>query len=305
MALRTQPLVWSTALVATLLLGVVLWKTQRAEQPSDDIGARLDRLERKLDALMQAKQDQTTELLAELRTTAARQAGTRSLHEPDGREASGGDQNEDPASDDFSVGEIEALLAEMDEKLGRLVGEFEAARSGTMTFTGRSAPPRTMTGSNPGELHWSANQVLGEPDTFENGDLPTAWTTQGGNSGEQWIEVGYDRSVVANGALIRETYNPGAVVRVEAIDASGNYHTVWEGDDPTTESPGDFEIDFGGGVPAVGLRVTLDTNRVDGWNEIDAIGLISGNDLLWAVEAVASNSYSDGYPTPTAETPDE
>lgn len=50
-------------------------------------------------------------------------------------------------------------------------------------------------------------------------------------------------------------------------------------------------------VPAVaaGLRVYLDTDRVEGWNEIDAIALLAGRNLQWAIAARASSSYSDLY----------
>jgi hypothetical protein len=43
------------------------------------------------------------------------------------------------------------------------------------------------------------------------------------------------------------------------------------------------------------LRIYLDSPRVEGWNEIDAVGLMDQKEKVhWAVKAKASSSYADG-----------
>jgi hypothetical protein len=147
--------------------------------------------------------------------------------------------------------------------------------------------------SNPRAKSWSPEQVLGEPDSQAGGDHATAWATLQENAGLEWIEVEFANPVAPRGVLIRETFNPGAVVRVEAADLRGRYHLLWEGDDPTRAPGGNFVIFIEPGYFATrAVRVTLDTAKVSGWNEIDAIGLIGASRIHWAAAASASSTYA-------------
>ena len=122
---------------------------------------------------------------------------------------------------------------------------------------------------------WSARQACGKPDTEEAGDLPTAWASQAPDRGEEWLEVTYRAAVRPSRVRIRETFNPGAVVKIEALDPEKKWRVVWKGKDTTDEAPGYLEVrldppEFATRV----LRITLDTSDVEGWNEIDAVQLI-------------------------------
>ena len=46
-------------------------------------------------------------------------------------------------------------------------------------------------------------------------------------------------------------------------------------------------------VTLLALRVELDTNRSNGWNEIDAVELVGPDGRQWAAHARASSSYAD------------
>ena len=155
--------------------------------------------------------------------------------------------------------------------------------------------PVTSSGSNPGELQWGIAQLLGPPDTMTDGDLATAWASQQPDGGTEWIEVDFDRTVRPSSVLIRETFNPGAVVRVEALDANSRFHTIWSGTDPTQQSPGDFVLPYDASFATQTLRISLDTSLVAGWNEIDAIGIIEGGRTHWAAAADASSTYASNY----------
>lgn len=53
--------------------------------------------------------------------------------------------------------------------------------------------------------------------------------------------------------------SPGALGR--------EYDEVWKGDDPSQESAGEFYGYLGPvGLSALFVRITLDTNRIGGWN---------------------------------------
>jgi hypothetical protein len=126
-----------------------------------------------------------------------------------------------------------------------------------------------------GNPHWSAMQATGPPNTMQDGDHSTAWATRAPDGGPEWLELEYATPVQATRVRVRETYNPGAVVRIEGISAEGEVLTLWEGRDPTQRSPGWLEARF---EPTQTLlkkvRVHLDTALVPGWNEIDAVELI-------------------------------
>ena len=123
---------------------------------------------------------------------------------------------------------------------------------------------------------WNAQQACGAPNTMQAGDIPTAWTTQNPDGGPEWIELSYGASVHATGVRIHETFNPGAVVKVEALKGGGEWHPLWQGSDPLAGQPmGWFEVPFNPlSFSTNTIRVTLDTARVPGFNEIDAVELI-------------------------------
>ncbi len=110
---------------------------------------------------------------------------------------------------------------------------------------------------------------------MQGGDIRTAWATKGQDDGAEWLELTYKQAVHPAGVRIRETYNPGAVVRVDARDAKGTWHKLWEGKDPTKAAPGWFDVPIRQPTwTCRTLRITLNTSAVTGWNEIDAVELI-------------------------------
>jgi len=76
---------------------------------------------------------------------------------------------------------------------------------------------------------WGPEQVIGPPDTTEAGDMQTAWASQNPDGGAEWLKVDYATEVELAEVRVRETYNPGAVVRVSAVLADGSEALIWEG----------------------------------------------------------------------------
>ncbi|MFV1958554.1 MAG: hypothetical protein ACC662_03980 [Planctomycetota bacterium] len=140
---------------------------------------------------------------------------------------------------------------------------------------------------------WSPAQATGEPDTLAGGDLMTAWAAERGDMGEVWLELDFERAVLPDGIRIHETFNPGAVARVEAKRADGGgYEVLWEGTAPTSRAPRWFEPPLLRATgPTRTIRVLLDTDRIPGWNEIDAVELTGDGVVQWAIAARASSSY--------------
>ena len=142
---------------------------------------------------------------------------------------------------------------------------------------------------------WSAEQVLGPPDTPTAGDFQTAWTSRDPDGGLEWLTVGFERPTEIAEVRTRESYNPGAIVKVVA-QANNQEVVLWEGEASGGRVPRDFVVRPTGSVVAQSVTVHLDTTRVAGWNEIDAVELV-GRDgsRQWAVTASASSSYADRF----------
>jgi len=120
---------------------------------------------------------------------------------------------------------------------------------------------------------WSAMQATGAPDTKQAGDCESAWASKDADAGIEWLEVTFDHAVKVGQVRVRETFNPGAVTKVELLDAEGRWRTFWEGADPVQEAIGWLEAK-GVGIATQAVRITLDSGRVAGWNEIDAVELV-------------------------------
>ena len=125
-----------------------------------------------------------------------------------------------------------------------------------------------------GTASWSANQAAGPPNVDKYGDDGHAWAPKTEDAGIEWLDLKYPRPVHATEVRVRESCGSGAVIKIEVFDETGAAHTVWAGNDPTTElnylivkfPKTDYKTDR--------VKVTLATNIIAGWNEIDAVQLV-------------------------------
>ena len=123
------------------------------------------------------------------------------------------------------------LLVALLSALGALITPQAAAVTGE-TYLTQWATSVIDFSSQWASNSWAATQALGEPNTFTYGDISTAWAARPQNGTVEYIAVGYDTPVYADGAVVRETYGNGAVFQIDALDASGDALTVWSGIDP-------------------------------------------------------------------------
>lgn len=148
-----------------------------------------------------------------------------------------------------------------------------------------------------GPRRWGPEQATGAPDTWPNsGDLTTAWASETPDGQREWLELTYKDAVRPAAVLIYETYNPGAVDRVTGYDANGKEVELWSGADPTPTSSdkGISVIPLHPDFDLTRIRIYLDSPRVKGWNEIDAVGLLDTSGTAhWAASATASSTYAD------------
>lgn len=121
----------------------------------------------------------------------------------------------------------------------------------------------------------AAAQAAGAPDVYPAyGDLAGAWASRATDGGEEWIEVRFASPVLATSVLWAETLNPGAVTRVDDTTNPAAPAVLWEGEAPPPMASAVMaEITLSAPRRISAVRLVLDTRRVAGWNEIDAIGL--------------------------------
>jgi hypothetical protein len=147
---------------------------------------------------------------------------------------------------------------------------------------------------------WSALQASGEPDTYpDHGDIETAWATLEEDDGIQWLDLDYEVPVWISRVEIYETYNPGAIAGIEIYDQDGGRHLAWEGSMEPARTARISTIDIDADFPSDRIRIILDTRRVSGWNEIDAVALIGSRSLpqseLWSYGAVLIDAPHGGW----------
>ncbi len=123
---------------------------------------------------------------------------------------------------------------------------------------------------------YSAMQATGAPTLVEAVDSSEAWASEEADGTVETLELTYANPVIPTGIRIFESYNPGAVILVEALDLeSDEWVVLWEGEELTEEtirtfSPPLEEVDF----RTSQIRLTIDSDLVPGWNEIDAVQLL-------------------------------
>ncbi len=144
---------------------------------------------------------------------------------------------------------------------------------------------------------WGPEQATGAPDTWpRSGDLTTAWASKTPDGQREWLELTYDAPIRPVAVMVYETFNPGAVDRVTGYDANGQEVELWSGADPTSagSEKGISIIPLHPEFDLTRIRVYVDSPKVAGWNEIDAVGLLdAAGTTHWAKSATASSTYAD------------
>lgn len=141
---------------------------------------------------------------------------------------------------------------------------------------------------------WGVEQLIGEPDTPNYGDVGSAWAPATQDGQQEWILVDFAEAVTPKSIEVYENHNPGALVKVSIFDALGREVVVWTGKDPTQPPAmgGVSKIPVSTIWATKQVKIYLDSPTVAGWNEIDAIGLVDSAGVKhWPINATASSAY--------------
>lgn len=139
-----------------------------------------------------------------------------------------------------------------------------------------------------------AIQILGRPNKLPTfGKSVCAWQpmTQD-NPQEEFIIVGFDTLMSIRQIAIAENMGQGCIVKVEGFDENDNVKSLWlNKNSPSTEDGKMTNIILPKLTPfkVRGIKIVLNTTRVKGWNQIDAIGISQSETPIKATINLAKN----------------
>jgi hypothetical protein len=191
-----------------------------------------------------------------------------------------------------------------DARIAKAVEELKANPPPEKPTTNRiplASPNKPFTSSN---RQWGPEQATGKPDTLTAGDIPTAWASLQPDAGAEWLEVSFPNPVEIAEIRIRETYNPGAISKVSAFLDSQKEQILWSGRAKPAPAPHELSIVPREKTISNRVKIHLDTRRVKGWNEIDAVELVGTDGTRqWASKATASSTFAESTPPRNAALP--
>lgn len=163
-------------------------------------------------------------------------------------------------------------------------------------------PPRhvrrlaaTRVRSNPAQRPFSPEQVIGPPDVPNGGDSMNAWASQSTDDQLEWLRCSYEAPVQIKAVIVYETYHPGALTKVSVKNPKGEDEAVWEGVDPSPRNRprGVSVIPINVKFPVQQVKLDFDSPTVQGFNEIDAVGIEdAAGEIHWATKVEASSTYA-------------
>jgi hypothetical protein len=122
---------------------------------------------------------------------------------------------------------------------------------------------------------WSTNQLLGPPDTVGPGDLSTAWASSTPDDYDEWLVLEFAEAIDVSSIEVHETFNPGALARIDAVSALGNESPLWEGVDPLAGvASGVAIINVRPAISTRRIKLHIASSQVPGWNEIDTVAIV-------------------------------
>lgn len=127
---------------------------------------------------------------------------------------------------------------------------------------------------------YSASRATGAPNVTVAGNSPDAWCPATRGEGIDWLDLTFAKPVHAVEVRVRQNDAPGAIIKIEAIEADGTAHVWWEGVDPYQRSAVREIVWFAVRVPKTSylvarVKITLNLASGPGYKEVDAVQLVA------------------------------
>ena len=104
----------------------------------------------------------------------------------------------------------------------------------------------------------------------------SAWRPAQEDDGEQWIKVGFDQSVPIRQVAVAENFGAGCISKIFAYDPQGKEYLIYNNGETTATAAGQMKQVMLKSLTAysvAALKIVLNTQRIAGYNEIDAVGV--------------------------------
>jgi hypothetical protein len=200
----------------------------------------------------------------------------------------------EPGTQASDLEQTQQKLDEANERIAALEESVDALSEAWNRFADEEAMKRKRASMR----SWGPEQITGPPDTLVAGDRPTAWASLAADGGMEWLQADYAQPVEVAQVRVLENDNPGAVVKITGFLENGGEVVLWQGDEPRLPAPADQVFNVPAGYRVRSIRLHLDTAKVPGWNEIDAVELIGRDGTRqWATGASASSTYASPHTT--------
>lgn len=124
-----------------------------------------------------------------------------------------------------------------------------------------------------------AIQLLGKPNVLPNDGIqtPCAWKPNGAAYGEDWVMVGFYKSLKVRQVAIFENFNYGGIARVWCIDTDGVEHLILENPEPIKKRETNGRILHiivpEAAYEVKAIKVLIDHAQAKGEKQIDAIAV--------------------------------
>ncbi len=124
---------------------------------------------------------------------------------------------------------------------------------------------------------YGAQQIVGKPNKLPNvGSSVCAWSPATEASlNDEWIKVGYSKPMRIKQIAVAENFNAGCISRIYGYDVNDKEYLLYTNTKDTTYVLGRMlniylkETAF----PVAALKIMLNTKRIVGWNQLDAVAI--------------------------------
>lgn len=133
---------------------------------------------------------------------------------------------------------------------------------------------------------FKAVQVLGKPNKLPaTGQSPTAWSPSKPDNPEgEWIKVGFEEPIEIKQIAIAENYNPGSITHIYAYDLSDQEFLLFRNlnVNPLVVEGRMLQIFQSTDYKVKAIKIQMNTAKILGYNQIDAIGIANYTEPLEA-----------------------
>lgn len=133
---------------------------------------------------------------------------------------------------------------------------------------------------------YRATQVLGSPNSLNSHSstsTPCAWSpSRKNNTAGEWIKVAFAEPQKVAQVLVNQSNNPGAISKIILYDTEGQAHIYFQTLKPAKAISDNHLFRIVRPLTpykVIALTLYLQTDWVDGWNNIDAIGISDNGSL--------------------------